>query len=400
VVVLDPHGDLVKSILQRCPDEHKDRVVYFAPAEQLTSVLGLNPFEVRSESERDLLVGAVMDVFAHTWYGDFTKTPTLQNTLETLVRTLLAAYPTYQTSFTHMLVSLRFDTVGELWRKRLAKFAEDNFATEQKWRDWRDTKRFMMDTESSRNKINHILSGEILQNILCQPTSAKCFRFEEVLSNHGILLVNLARLNDENQKLLGSLILTQLVVMGYLRVQLDKPARVPCHIYADEFYKFNPQSFVTIINEHRAYRLFCTIAHQNLAQLDYEARAAAASCANTIVFRIQPGDDRVLQEQFILPDTFVGLSNLQRFEALVRVERRRKRHQSWVKTVREQGEENEAVGAYIRRRSETYGRPLEEISAYNRAILEVTHARERSKPPPRWDVDDDEQASPEDKTRT
>ena len=146
----------------------------------------------------------------------------------------------------------------------------------QNWSEWENERRLREDIQSSRQKIKHIITSDTLASILSQPQSADCFRFQELLSQKGVLLVNLEGLEDEGQRLIGSIILTQLLVMAKLR--MDTEDRVPCHIYADEFYKFSPQSFVTIINEARKFRLFCTLAHQNLEQLDKKARAAAANC--------------------------------------------------------------------------------------------------------------------------
>ena len=69
--------------------------------------MGLNPFELQNLDNLELKAGALMEVFAHSWYGQFSHAPIMQTTLETLIRTLLYAYPTERTSFLHMLL---FDT--------------------------------------------------------------------------------------------------------------------------------------------------------------------------------------------------------------------------------------------------------------------------------------------------
>ena len=384
VVVLDPHGDLAKAIALRCPPEHADRVVYFAPAEQQENVLGLNPFEIKEERSYELKVGALMDVFAHTWYGDFNRTPTLQNTLETLVRTLLVANPECQTSFLHMLLATRLDDTGQVWRQKLAPYVKENPALAQNWAEWENERRLKDDIQSSRQKIKHIIASDILTAILCQSQSADCFQFQKVLSQKGILLVNLDGLDDEGQRLIGSIILTQLLVMAKLRGKAED--RVPCHIYADEFYKFSPQSFVTIINEARKYSLFCTLAHQNLEQLDGKARSAAANCGNIIAFRVNPEDSGVLGRHFlsnghVLPvDT---LYNLPRFHAMVRYADRKQRRQAYIKTFREKGQENSDVKDAILARSETYGTPSADIRQHVLDILEIENDKKSTgrKPP-------------------
>lgn len=384
LIFLDPHGDSVKSIIARISPENINRIIYFAPAEQRNKLLGLNPFQINSEREYDLKFGALMDVFAHTWYGDFNRTPTLQNTLETLVRTLLAAYPVHRTSFLHMLQATRLDDVGRAWRQRLAPFVKDNPALAQNWAEWENDRRLKEDIQSSRQKIKHVIASDTLAYILCQPQSADCFQFQEVLSQKGILLVNLEGLDDEGQRLIGSIILTQLLVMAKLREEIED--RIPCHIYADEFYKFSTQSFETIINEARKYRLYCTLAHQNLEQLDKKAREAVSNCGNVIVFRINPEDSRVMRRHFLKNGHFLpaeSLSNLPRFHALVRYADRKHRRQALIKTFREKGTKNPAVATAIRKRSEDYGTPISDIKQSITDILEVENVKtsKRGKPP-------------------
>jgi hypothetical protein len=384
VVVMDPHGDLARAIALRCPPEQAEKVIYFAPAEQTGIVLGLNPFQITEERSYELQAGALMDVFAHAWYGDFSRTPTMQNTLETLVRTLLIAYPEHETSFLHMLLLTRQDEIGHAWRARLAPFVEGNPALAQNWAEWENERRLRDDIESSRQKIKHIVTSDTLTSILSQPTSANCFRFQELLSQKGVLLVNLEGLEDEGQRLIGSIILTQLLVMAKLR--MDTEDRVPCHIYADEFYKFSPQAFVTIINEARKFRLFCTLAHQNLEQLDKKARAAAANCGNVIAFRVNPEDSSTLGRHFlqdghVLPaDT---LSNLPRFHAMIRYADRDQRRQAFIRTFGDRGVENQSTFSAIRKQSEAYGRPIENIRSHITDILEMEDDRtaKRGQPP-------------------
>jgi hypothetical protein len=170
------------------------------------------------------------------------------------------------------------------------------------------------------------------------------------------------------------------------KLRMDAEDRVPCHIYADEFYKFSPQSFVTIINEARKFRLFCTLAHQNLEQLDKKARAAAANCGNVIAFRVNPEDSSTLGRHFlhkghVLPaDT---LSNLPRFHAMVRYADRDQRRQAFIRTFREKGTENPATAAIIREKSEVYGKPIENIRTHITDILEMEDDRtpKRGQPP-------------------
>ena len=144
--------------------------------------------------------------------------------------------------------------------------------------------------------------------------------------------------------------------------------------------------FVTIINEARKYRLFSTLAHQNLEQLDRQARAAAANCGNIVVFRVNPQDSAELGRHFlsnghVLPAN--TLSNLPRFHAMVRYADRKQRRQAFVQTFREKGQEDPTVAASIRARSSKLGMPADDIKHYVNDILgrENDKSPEKGRPP-------------------
>ena len=384
IVVFDVHGDLAHSIVRKCPPEHAHRVIYFAPVEQKEQVLGFNPFELQSLNDLELKAGALMQVFAHSWYGQFSHAPTMQTTLETLIRTLLYSYQSHETNFLHMLLLTQLTAEGKKWRQKLSPFVKHNPALMQNWKEWEKETRLKADIESTRQKVKHIISSDILVPILCQPKSSACFRFQDVLSNKGIFIVNLAGLEDENQRLVGSLILSQLLVMAKKRK--SESERVPCHIYADEYYKLSPESFVDVINEMRKFRLFCTLAHQNLAQLNKVSLAAASNCENVIVFRVNPKDSGTLRKHFGAtgkePAT-THLANLPTFHAMVRYRHGLKRKQALIKTLPEKGVDNPDVARTIWQQSKAYGRPKEAILQYIDDILEAIDedAQTAGKPP-------------------
>ena len=175
VVVLDPHTDLVKAVSLQCPPEQAQRVVSFNPHKQFTQdkiVPGFNPFQVKDLAiEYEEKVQAIMDVFAHSWYGDYRRAPLMQNTLETLVRTLITAYPHCQTSFLHMLLLTELSELGDYWRHKLSSFVAHNAALSQNWREWATDRRrsqLKSDIDSSRQKIKHVVARDVLSAILCQ----------------------------------------------------------------------------------------------------------------------------------------------------------------------------------------------------------------------------------------
>jgi hypothetical protein len=389
VVLLDPHGELVSDLLSRIDPADAHRVIYFAPAEQQERPFALNPFEWSRPKEYQLKFEAITSIFLHLWYGNFEGAPTMQNTLETLARTLLTAYPQYKTHFMHMLYALASGPLGDEWRAKLAPCVAHNPALALKWEEWGNDKKREADSASSRKKIDHIVQDEIVQPIICQSHSSACFRFEESLGAKKILLCNLVGMNEESQKLIGSIILTQIVVMAFLRAEIPDRARVPCHLYADEFHRFAPGGFIKLINECRKYGVFCTMAHQNQTQLTPELRAAVDAARNTIVFRVHPADANTLKRQFKIDDSFPehGLGHLDDYNAMVLLGRKKGEPpvQARIKTRKQQGKPNEAVAQAIREQSiRQYGRkpPVYKPNFTDVGVGAQTQYEEPSVPPP------------------
>ncbi len=389
IVVLDPHTDLVRDISLQCPPEQAYRVVAFNPYKQFGQdkiVLGFNPFQVKDlTAEYEEKVQAILDVFAHSWYGDYRRAPLMQNTLETLVRTLITAYPSRQTSFLHMLLLTELSELGDYWRHKLSSYVAHNAALSQNWREWAYDKRRMQlkaDIVSSRQKVKHVLSSDILSAILCQPTSAPCFDFTDFIAKKGVLLVGLRGLDKEGMRLIGSFILTQLLATVKLTAENK---RLPCHIYADEFHNFSPESFVEIIDQARKFNLFCTVAHQRLNQLNDKTVSAVSHCDNKVVFRVHPDDAQKLCKHFTAFKRHLSpqvLSKLKDWEAVIQYKDGRDIRQVGIKTLASKYPENREVAAQIRQQSLKQGRTLAEIAHYKAEVDQAAIRKDKGKSAP------------------
>lgn len=63
---LDPHGDLVESIMNAIPESRKKDVVYFNIPDR-TLTLKYNPFKKVSYEKRSLVASGILDVFKKLW---------------------------------------------------------------------------------------------------------------------------------------------------------------------------------------------------------------------------------------------------------------------------------------------------------------------------------------------
>ena len=93
-----------------------------------------------------------------------------------------------------------------------------------------------------------------------------------------ILLVNLAKgkIGESAAALLGALLVTSIGLASLSRADVPEANREDFHLYLDEFQSFTTLSLANILSELRKYRVGLILAHQYLAQVDFQIRDAAA----------------------------------------------------------------------------------------------------------------------------
>jgi hypothetical protein len=98
--------------------------------------------------------------------------------------------------------------------------------------------------------------------------------------------------------LIGAILIGQLLMAAFSRVDTPEEKRRQFNLYCDEFQRFATPDFATLISEARKFRIATTLSHQTLAQLDEANRTAAAAAANMIVFRVSGDDAKTLAKNF------------------------------------------------------------------------------------------------------
>src|SRR5215212_11579681 len=66
LALLDPHGDLVESMLSQVPEERRADLMYF-DATDAKNPLGFNPLERVADRFRPLAASGLLSVFQHIW---------------------------------------------------------------------------------------------------------------------------------------------------------------------------------------------------------------------------------------------------------------------------------------------------------------------------------------------
>lgn len=305
VCVIDPHGDLVEDVLQYIPKERIADTIYFDASER-NYPISLNVMNAKNEEEIGQLADDLLVSFkriSESW-GE-----RMENILRHCFHTLLHAGNTTFLDIQNLLQSppfrseilsrVKFQPLLDFWKHQFPLLPKDA-------------------TQPILSRMSKFSLSPILQGILNQKQSR--LRFTEIIKNRQILLVNLSqgKIGEENTKLLGSLIVSQLQMAAMRQASLPKDQRIPIRFYIDEFQNFTTSAFEKILSEAGKYNLCMTVAHQYISQLDEKTRnALLGNIGTTIVFQLGQQDAGYLKHELgsFTADDIVNLDS-KKHEAL------------------------------------------------------------------------------------
>ncbi len=286
VVVIEPKGDLVEDILARIPKHREHDVVVLDPSDPEAPV-GINPLR---GGVPELISDQVLAVFRGL-YGDYLGPRTSDVLASALLTLARSESPT--------LVALPLLLSDDQFRRRITKPVRGDLALGPFW-NWFDS---LSDAERNQvvapvmNKVRPFLLRERVRHVLGQITPA--FDITSVFTERKILLVPLSKgtLGSEASSLIGSLVVARLWQAAQGRARIAPERRHPVSVVIDEFQDFLhlPTDLADVLAQARGLGLGLTLAHQHLAQLTPDIRAAVlANARSKICFRLSAEDAAVM----------------------------------------------------------------------------------------------------------
>jgi len=313
VGIIDPHGDLVETVLATVPKERAEDVIIFDPADY-ERPCGLNMLESPSKEQEDFVVGEMISIFYKLFPPEMIG-PMFEHTMRNMMLTLMAD-PDNPGTIAEIPRLITDDAYQKKWVSKVTdpvvkSYWENEVANTS---DFHKSEMFGYLT----SKVGRFVENAMMRNIIGQQKSA--FDFRDVMDNKKILLVNLSKgkIGDVNANLLGLIMVTKLQMAAMTRADMPKEERKDFFLYIDEFQNFITPSIATILSEARKYRLSLTVVHQYMAQLapkgDTEIRDAIIGNVGTkLVGRIGIDDAEILQKEFEPVFTAYDLMNVDKF---------------------------------------------------------------------------------------
>lgn len=312
VAVIDPHGDLVESIIDLVPSLRINDVVYFNPADQ-DHPIGFNILSQEGIEHRFLIASSLVGIFKKIWadsWGprlEYLLRNSLLTLLETEENTILGVPRIFvDTTYRRKLIRQVADpVVKSFWLNEYSKYNQ-NFQVEA--------------ISPIQNKIGQFISIPLIRNMIGQVRSK--INFRDILDKKKIFLVNLSKglIGEDVSALLGATIISKLQIAAMMRADKPEAEREDFYLYIDEFQNFSTESFATILSEARKYRLNLIMAHQYIEQLDELVAAAVFGNVGSIIsFGIGSEDAQVLEMQFSPEFLAQDLVNLGKYEIVLRL---------------------------------------------------------------------------------
>lgn len=289
--LIDPHGDLAATVLERMPDWRPD-VLIFEPGSP-DNDLTFNPLHVPRPDQRHLIVSELMTIFQTIWSRSW------GSRLEYILRVVfltLTERPGYTLLDALRILNdkdFRADIVEQIQEPILKRFWTQEFAQYSK--GYR--------TEAIapiQSKLGEFLINPVLKKVFEHPEGN--INPREIMDKGQVFIADLSvgRVGRDVAMLLGATLLGKFGLAALSRSDQAPATRRPFYLYVDELPLFATSSIETILSESRKYGLAMTMAVQYLEALDPKLLAAVlGNVGNLVVFRVGAKDATILEREFI-----------------------------------------------------------------------------------------------------
>ena len=311
IAVVDPHGDLIETILDYIPRHRINDVIVLDPADP-HSTPQLNLFEGGSMIHRELIASGIVAIFQKMYANSWG--PRLEYILRNALLTLLDRNAKLE-DVIRILTDAKYreKIVDQLDDKVLKNF----------WIAEYNTMQDRLRSESISpilNKVGQFVTSPLVRQVV--NTNASSFDIENIMNEGKILLVNVSqgKLGEDNMALLGAMIITKIQLAAMNRVYLPEEQRRDFYLYIDEFQNFATTSFIKILSEARKYRLSLILANQYMAQLPDEIKSAIfGNAASMMSFILGAQDAEWMQKEFGGKYTQEDLVSLGRYQIITKL---------------------------------------------------------------------------------
>lgn len=309
--ILDPHGDVIETILTLIPANRKNDVVIIDPYDSDYPVR-CNMLHAQTDLEKELISSdlvALFRRFSSSW-GD---------QMNSVFANAILAF--VESTKGGTLVDLQHFLIDKSFRESFLQTVQDPQIVYYWQKEYPLLKSSSIGPILTR--LDTFLRPKVIRNMVSQKESLPIAEF---MDTKKIVLIKLSRglIGAENSHLLGALLVSKIHQGAMVRQLQAKDTRVPFCLYIDEFHHFVTPSMSEILSGARQYGLGLVLAHQSMEQVSkYDSEIAEAILTNAgtrICFRLGNADAKKMETGFSF-FTADDLQNVSTGEAIVRINR-------------------------------------------------------------------------------
>ncbi len=280
--LIDPHGDVTEEVVKRCPENRVKDIILLDPMDT-DFPFPLNLFSCRNPNDpkiAEATVEQIIQVFSKV-FGMSSETPRLNQYVRNI------AYALIGTQYTMCEIPVLLQE--KAFRAKVLTH-ERNTAFWRSYDKLRESEQLDR-SESTLDRIDSLISNSIIRNIVGQ---SKTIDFKKVMDDGKILLVKLNRSYMDMTRLLGSVIIGQLLMAALSR----RENRKPFHVYIDEFQLSSTPAASELLSEARKYGIATMVCHQYRDQLDEKNQGGTLNTGTLISFGLIGKDADELSMEF------------------------------------------------------------------------------------------------------
>ena len=275
ICILDPKGDLVKSIVHKIPEQRaKDTILLEASNPVPIDFMGWE-----TEQERQTLAADIFQTFLQ--FSTMTAGDQWLSVLRAVIYTLLDAGHCSFLDINTILVN------DEKRREILARVTNPDIL------DYWALEFPQLKKDAAQPIVTRMKQFTFTPPLktLLGTANAKLNIFN-CMETRKILLVDLTGVGKSNGNVIGQLLVSKIQQAAFRRESQARDRRIPFFLYADEFQNFQTSAFDTILSEAGGYKLCLTLANQGLYQLEPRIKDAIFTnvTGGWVVFHIDEKD--------------------------------------------------------------------------------------------------------------
>ena len=300
VAVIDPHGEMVDSLLGQIPIERAEDVILFDPLD-IERPIGFNILAWNTIQERDLIIDELYQIFHHIYNFEKTGGPVFELYFRGALALLMGDKK--RTGFIPTILDFVQFFIDKKFRCYLKETTDDVCLHD-----------FLKQAEEAggdaalANVTPYITSkltrfqDTTLKRIFGQGYTS--FSFDNILDKGKIVLIKLGkgRFGQVTSALLANMIVSRFKLAAMKRGEKEPSQRHDFFLYIDEAHNLPAENFMELLSEARKYNVGLVLATQYAAQLtksnensnDNLLSALLGNVGQTITFRLGQEDAKAM----------------------------------------------------------------------------------------------------------